>query len=64
MVCRHLILVIFVTRLCRYAFLLVRVFTYVRLGIVEMRFCVYDCVVVEGVYTCKTGNFGNETLCL
>ena len=25
---------------------------------------VYICVVVQGVYTCKTGHFGNETLCV
>ena len=24
----------------------------------------YFCVVVEGMYTCKTGNFGNKHLCL
>ena len=22
------------------------------------------CVVVEGMYTCKTGDFGNDPLCL
>ena len=25
-----------------------------------MRVCVYVCVVVEGVYACKTGHFGNK----
>ena len=29
-----------------------------------MRVCVYVCVVVDGMYKCKTGNFGNEPLCL
>ena len=24
----------------------------------------YACVFVEGMYTCKTGNFGNNPLCL
>ena len=23
--------------------------------------CVYVCAVLEGMYTCKTGNFGKET---
>ena len=34
------------------------------MGIVETSLCVYVCVVVEGMYTCKTGHFGNDTLCL
>ena len=29
-----------------------------------MRLCVYTCVVVKGMYTCKTGNFGNKPLYL
>ena len=28
------------------------------------RLFVYVCFVVEGMYTCKTGNFGNNVLCL
>ena len=27
-------------------------------------FCVYVCDVVEGIYTCKNGYFGNKTFCL
>ena len=30
----------------------------------ETGLCVYVSVVLEGMYTCKTGNFGNEPLCL
>ena len=29
-----------------------------------MCFCVYFCVVVEGMYICMLGNFGKEILCL
>ena len=29
-----------------------------------MSLCVYVYVVVEGMYTYKTGNFGNETFCV
>ena len=29
-----------------------------------MSLCVYVCVIIEGIYTCKTGNFGNEPFCL
>ena len=36
---------------------LYRVCTYVRLGILLTRLCVYVNVVVEGMYTCKTGHF-------
>ena len=38
-------------------FFLCRVCTHVRLVILEMSLCFYVCVVVEGMYTCKTGNF-------
>ena len=41
-----------------------RVCTHVRLVILEMSFCVYVSVVVEGMYTCKNGHFGNKPLCL
>ena len=44
--------------------LLQRLFTHVRLGILETSLGVYDSVVVQGMYTCKTGNFGNGPLCL
>ena len=44
--------------------LLYRICTHVRMGILEKILCVYVCVVVEGMYTCKTVNFGNEPLCL
>ena len=40
--------------------LLLRVCTHVRLGILVTSGCVHVCTVVEGMYTCKTGNFGNE----
>ena len=35
------------------------VYTYVRLGILEMRLCVYVYifVFVQGIYKCKTENF-------
>ena len=32
--------------------------------IVTMRICVYVIAVVEGIYTCKTWNFGIKLLCL
>ena len=38
--------------------------TYIRLGILERGLFVYVCVIVEGMYTYKTGHFGKETLCL
>ena len=44
--------------------LLYKVCTHVSLGILEKRLLVYVSVVVEGMYTCKTGNFGNNPLCL
>ena len=44
--------------------LLYRVCTHVELGILEKRFFVYICVGVEGMYTCKTGNFGRNPFCL
>ena len=44
--------------------LLRRVFTNARLVILAMICCVYVCVVVEGLYTCNNGNFGNKHFCL
>ena len=41
-----------------------RVCTHVRLVILEIFFCVYVCVVLNGVYICKIGNFSNYPLCL
>ena len=38
--------------------------THVRLGIMATGVCVYVCVGVEVMYTCKTGRFGNNHLCL
>ena len=52
--------------------------THARLGFVETSLCVYVCVFVEGIYTCKSwhfvvvggnytcnnGHFGIDTLCL
>ena len=49
---------------CIYVYVLLRVCTHVRLLISETCHCVYFCAVVEGMYTCNTGNFGNEPLCL
>ena len=43
---------------------LYRVCTHVRLRILATISCVYVCVVVEGMYICKTENFVNEPLCL
>ena len=45
-------------------FLFYRVCTHERLGILEMSSCVYVCVVVEGMYTCKNCHFVNKPLCL
>ena len=39
-----------------------RVFTHVRLGILEKRIFFYVWFIVEGMYTCNTGHYGNETL--
>ena len=36
--------------------------THVRLGILANILCVYVSIVVEGIYACKTGNYGNEPL--
>ena len=44
--------------------LLYRLCTHVRMVILATSLCVYVCVVVEGMYTCNTGHFGNETLYL
>ena len=44
--------------------LLYRVFTNLRLGILETSLFVYVCVVVEGMYTCETGHFVIYPLCL
>ena len=44
--------------------LLYIVCTQVKPDILTMRLCVYVCVVVEGMYKCKNGNFGSDTLCL
>ena len=41
-----------------------RLCTHVRLGVLETILCVYVCVVVEGMYKCKTSHFGNDPLCL
>ena len=56
-VCTHVRLESFAMSLCVYDFFLYRVCTHVRLGIFEMILCVYVYFVVEGMYTCKTGNF-------
>ena len=42
--------------------LLHRVCKHIRLGILETSLCVYVCVIVEGMCTCRTDHFGNETL--
>ena len=44
--------------------LLYRVCTDVRLGILATILLVYVCVLVEGMYTCKADNSGNNTSCL
>ena len=44
--------------------LFLRVFTILRMGNLPTRIVVYACVVVKGIYTCKTGKFDNELLCL
>ena len=44
--------------------LLYTVYTYVILVILETSRCIYVFVVVEGMCTCKTRNFGNKLLCL
>ena len=44
--------------------LLYRVCTHVELGVLATGLSVYVCVGVEGMYTCKTGIFGNNHFCL
>ena len=39
-----------------------RVCTNTRLSILAMNLCVYICIGMEGMYTCKTGNFVNEPM--
>ena len=64
-VCIHVKLASLAMGNCFHVFVLMyRVCTHVRLGILAMRFCVDFCDVVEGMYTCKTGNFGNDPLLL
>ena len=50
--------------LCVYVLLLYRIYAHVLLGILETILCVYVCVCVEGMKTCKTGNYGNKPFCL
>ena len=38
--------------------------THIRLVNLAMRLCVYVCVVIEDMYTFKTGSFIKEPLCL
>ena len=63
-VCKHLRLGIFQETFVFMFLFLYRVFTHVRLGIWAMILCVYVCVGVEGMYTYKTGHFGNNDFCL
>ena len=44
--------------------LLYRVCTHVELGVLATGLCVYVCVGLEGMYTCKISCFGNNHLCL
>ena len=44
--------------------LLYRVCTHVRMVNLPTGVCIYFCVGVEGMYTCKTGHFGIKSLCL
>ena len=41
-----------------------RVCTHVRLGMLATILCGYVFVIVKGMYTCKSDNFGNERLYL
>ena len=41
-----------------------RVCTHLKLGNLALSRCVYVCVVVECMYTCKTGISCNKPLCL
>ena len=63
-VCTYVILGILVKSHCVYVFFVFMVCTQVILGIFESRLFVYAYVVVDVMYKCKSGNFGNETLCL
>ena len=47
-----------------YVFVFVRACTQVRMVFLATSICVYVYVVLEGMYRCNTGNFGNEHLCL
>ena len=44
--------------------LLQMVCTHIRLVVLAKSTYIYVCVFVEGMYTCKTWNFGKECLCL
>ena len=45
-------------------FVFYRVCSHERLGMFETCLHVHVCIVVEGMYTCKTGNSSNKGLCL
>ena len=36
--------------------------THIRMGILATNLCGHDCVVIEGMYTCNNGHFGNNPL--
>ena len=40
-------------------YVVVKVFTHVLPGILYLSVCAYVCIVVEGIYSYKTGNVGN-----
>ena len=44
--------------------LLLRICTFVRLGLFSKSLCFYLCVVIESLYTFEDGHFGNKPLCL
>ena len=44
-----------------FGFFVAVMYTY-KDGHLATRLCVYVCAVVEGMYTCETGNFENESL--
>ena len=49
--------------LCVYVFVVLRLCTHIRLGILATGIFVYNCVVLEGIYTCKAWSFSTR-ICL
>ena len=62
-VCKYVRLGIMATKkMCFISMFLQRLYTHVRVVILEITHCVYACVLVKNLQTCKTGNFGKYIL--